>query len=84
MDCEKNTTNIIKMADKKTKLKYVKKKISCCLKCEKKNEDIKETMLPYCVKCRNKTGNLDPNIFETKNGRITMQSKYAVCGIKNL
>ena len=45
--CQKDTTNNIKMSDKKhgkTKSKYVEKKISYCLKCEKKitkNEDIK-------------------------------------------
>ena len=39
-------------------------------------------MLTYCEKCRKKTENLDPNIFKIKNGRIIMQSKYALCGIK--
>ena len=40
-------------------------------------------MKTYCVKCRKKkTENLESKIFKTKNGRITMQSKCAVCGIK--
>ena len=39
-------------------------------------------MLTYCVKCRERTENLDSKIFETKNGRIIMQSKCAACGIK--
>ena len=39
-------------------------------------------MLIYCVKWKKKIKNLDPKIFETKNGRIIMQSKCAVCGIK--
>ena len=42
----------------------------------------KQNMLIYCAKCRKKTENLDPNIFKTKYGRIIMQSKYAVRGIK--
>ena len=39
-------------------------------------------MITYCVKCRKKPENLDSKIFETKNGRIMMQSKCAACGIK--
>ena len=39
-------------------------------------------MITYCVKCRRKTENLDSKIFETKNGRIIMQSKCAAYGIK--
>ena len=42
----------------------------------------KQNMLTYCAKCRKKTENLDPNIFKTKYGRIIIQSKYAVRGIK--
>ena len=41
MDCQKNTTNIIKMTDKKRKSKYVKEKISYCLKCERKTKNEK-------------------------------------------
>ena len=39
-------------------------------------------MKTYCVKCKKDTENIDPKIFRTKNGRLLMQSKYAVCGIK--
>ena len=39
MDCQKNTNNIIKMTDKKAKPKYVKKKISYCLKCGRKTKN---------------------------------------------
>ena len=40
-------------------------------------------MLTYCVKCRKKkTENLNSKISNSKNGRIIMQSKCAVCGIK--
>ena len=36
----------------------------------------------YCVKYRKNTKNLNSNIFKIKNGRLTMQSKCADCGIK--
>ena len=39
-------------------------------------------MKTYCVKCRKNTENLDSTIFKTKNGRLIMQSKCPVCGIK--
>ena len=41
---------------------------------------IKQTTRTYCVQCKKKTENLNPKTFKTKNGRITMQSKRAVCG----
>ena len=34
------------------------------------------------MKCRKNTENLNSKIFKTKNGRLTMQSKCTVCGIK--
>ena len=37
----------------------------------------------YCVKCRRPTEILNLNIFKTKNGRLIMQRKCTVCGIKN-
>ena len=43
---------------------------------------MKQTILIYCVKWKKKIKNLDPKIFETKNGRIILQSKCAVSGIK--
>ena len=39
-------------------------------------------MKTYCVKCRKDTENLNSKIFETKTGRLLMQSKCPVCGIK--
>ena len=39
-------------------------------------------MITYCVKRRKNTENFISNIFKTKNNRLIMQSKCAVCGIK--
>ena len=39
-------------------------------------------MLTYCVKCRKNTENLDSKIFKTRNERMIMQSKCAVCKSK--
>ena len=39
-------------------------------------------MKTYCVKCEENTENLNSKIFKTKNGRLLMQSKCPVCGIK--
>ena len=41
-----------------------------------------ENMQTYCVKCRKNNENLNSKIFKTKNGRLIMQSKCAVCGNK--
>ena len=30
-------------------------------------------MKTYCVKCKKDTGNIDPKIVKTKNGRLLMQ-----------
>ena len=45
MDCQENTTYLIKMVEydkyrfkSKEKTKYVKKEISCCVGCRKKNK----------------------------------------------
>ena len=38
-------------------------------------------MKAFCVKCREKTENLNPNISKTKNGILIMQSKCTECGI---
>ena len=37
-------------------------------------------MLTYCLKCRKNTENKDAKMIKTKNGRITLSSKCAVCG----
>ena len=39
-------------------------------------------MKTYCVKCGKYTENIDPKVVKTKNGRLLMQSKCTVCGIK--
>ena len=55
----------------------------CCVSIFNRLNLIKHTMIIYCVKKKKrKTENLDSKIFETKNGRIIMQSKCAACGIK--
>ena len=41
-------------------------------------------MKTYCVTCRKDTENIDPKMVKTKNGRLLMQSKCTVCGIKKL
>ena len=41
-------------------------------------------MKTYCVKFRKDSENVDPKIVKTKNGRLIMQSKCTVCGIKVL
>ena len=33
-----------------------------------------------CVRCKKKTENLNPNIFQTKNDRMIMQPKCVECG----
>ena len=39
-------------------------------------------MLTFCVKYGTITEKLNPKISKTKNGRLIMQSKCFVCGIK--
>ena len=39
-------------------------------------------MKTYSVKCREKTEDLNSDIFRTKNGKLIIQSKYADCGVK--
>ena len=34
----------------------------------------------YCIVDKRKTGNLDPGIVQTKNGRYMLKSKCPVCG----
>ena len=40
-------------------------------------------MESYCLKCRKKTENIDPEISSTSNGRAMILSKCAICGSKN-
>ena len=39
-------------------------------------------MLSYCVKCRKNTETKNPKVVRTKNGRIMLLSKCAVCTSK--
>ena len=36
-------------------------------------------MLSYCLKCRKTTESKNPKVAKTKNGRIMLLSKCAVC-----
>ena len=39
-------------------------------------------MLSYCLKCRKNTESKTPKVVRTKNGRIMLLSKCAVCNSK--
>ena len=39
-------------------------------------------MLTYCLKCKKKKKNKDAKMVKTKNGRLALSSKCAVCGSK--
>ena len=39
-------------------------------------------MLTYCLKCKRNTKNEDAKMVKTRNGRIVLSSKCAVCGSK--
>ena len=39
-------------------------------------------MLTYCLKCERNTKNIDLKMIETKNGRLILSSKCAICGSK--
>ena len=39
-------------------------------------------MLTYFLKCKGNTKNKDAKMVKTKNGRLTLSSKCAVCGSK--
>ena len=41
-------------------------------------------MLSYCLKCRKNTESKKPKIVKTKNGRIILLSKCAVCDTNKL
>ena len=36
-------------------------------------------MLSYCLRCRKNTERRNPKVVRTKNARITLLSKFAVC-----
>ena len=39
-------------------------------------------MLSYCLKCKENTENIDPNVSATSNGRTMILTKCAICGSK--
>ena len=39
-------------------------------------------MESYCLKCKQKTKNIDPQVSSTSNGKIMILSKCAICGSK--
>ena len=39
-------------------------------------------MLTYCLKCKRNTKNIDVKMIKTKNGRLNLSSKCAVCSSK--
>ena len=39
-------------------------------------------MLSYCLKCKQNTESIDPNVSATSNGRTVILSKCAICGSK--
>ena len=41
-------------------------------------------MLSYCLKCRKNTKSKNPKVARTKNGRIMLLSKCALCDSKKL
>ena len=48
-------------------------------------QSIYKTILSYyCLKCRKDTESKNPKVVKTKNGRIILLSKCAVCDNKNL
>ena len=39
-------------------------------------------MKSYCLKRRKNTGNINPRVSKTSNGRTMVLSKWAICGSK--
>ena len=39
-------------------------------------------MKSFCLKCRKNTGNINPRVSKTSNGRTMVLSKCAMCGSK--
>ena len=39
-------------------------------------------MKSYCLKCRRNTGNKNPRVSKTSNGKTMVLSKCAICGSK--
>ena len=39
-------------------------------------------MLSYCLKCKENTENIKPDVLKANDGKITLLSKCAICGSK--
>ena len=39
-------------------------------------------MLSYCLKCKENTENIKPDVLKVNDGKITLLSKCAICGSK--
>ena len=39
-------------------------------------------METYCLKCKNHTENINPQVSSTSNGKVMILSKCAICGSK--
>ena len=39
-------------------------------------------MESYYLKCKKSTENIDPEFLSTSNGKVTILSKFAICGSK--
>ena len=39
-------------------------------------------MESYCLKCKKYSGNVDPHVSSTSNGRLMILSKCAICNNK--
>ena len=39
-------------------------------------------MESYCLKCKKHTGNINPQVSSTSNGKVMILSKCAICGSK--
>ena len=39
-------------------------------------------MLSYCLKCKKNTESINPKVLKTRNGKIMILSKCAICGSK--
>ena len=40
-------------------------------------------MESYCLKCKKHTGNINPQVSSTSNGKVMILSKCAICNSKN-
>ena len=40
-------------------------------------------MLSYCLKCKKNTESINPKVLKTRNGKIMILSKCAICSSKS-